>query len=397
MNLITSLKKKNNVDLFTTPTHAQKKFLLSKLKQFYKWDISENDAYNPQEALNFSQKRAAEIYDTKSTFYLTNGSTSGVIVAVLTCVKEAEKVLIWNNSHPSHLNAIKLAGAVPVFYTLEKDNDWGIYKETPPEIIKNILKSNNTPSQPSLLGGEGEVLGELASRRNSGEGYITAVIVTSPTYEGIVSDVAKIKQVCQKYGAYLIVDEAHGALYPFCDKLSTSAIYQNADFVIQSLHKTAGGLNPTALLHCNTVPSHCETGVIGSDQKHPPKQSICHIDIQSALDKISTTSPSYPLLASIEKNVNYLNSKKGRNEILQLIKNIENLKNNVSNCEFYPNNDPTKILIRTPELNGFELSEFLYKNKIEDERTNEKSTMLLCGIGTDLKKLKRLEKVLKKL
>lgn len=345
MSLINILKKKTKIDFFTTPSHSQKLFLFSKFKQFYKYDISETDAYNPQEALSLAEEKAAKIYGTKSTHFLTNGSTSGVIAAVLASVAAGEKVLIWDKAHPCHINAVNLAGAVPFFYELEKDEDWGIYDATPSEIIEENLNQKN----------------------------IKAVIITSPTYEGIVSDVAKIKEICKKYGAYLIVDEAHGALYPFCDKLPASAINLGADFVIQSLHKTAGGLNPTALLHCNL-----------------------DIDVNPVLDLISTTSPSYPLLTSIEKNINFLNSKKGRQKILELVENIENLKKNVSNCEFHENNDPTKILVKAPCLSGYELSKILFKkHKIEDERANEKSVMLLCGIGIDLKKLKRLEKVLK--
>ena len=486
MSLVNILRKKFKLDFFTTPSHSQKFFIFSKLKQFYKYDISETDAYKPQEALMVAQKRAAKIYGTKSTYFLTNGSTSGIIASVLACVRTGEKVLLWDESHACHLNAVKLAGAMPVYYKLVEDGNWGIYTQTTAEIIEKKLKCEK----------------------------IKAVIITSPTYEGVVSDVAKIKEVCKKYGAYLIVDEAHGALYPFCDKLPTSAIYGNtphpnhfsqqvdtlpstarkarqeeempqgekagqkhinflqskiqktvkvcktrvcpsslagegdfqherkpasvrksgerfrnwhayftphqeflklvtsfwnsilsrkgrgglrlkhlrylyvfamedrennylenngADFVIQSLHKTAGGLNPTALLHCNL-----------------------DIDVKNALEMITTTSPSYPLLASIEKNINFLNSKKGRGKILELIENIEDLKKNVQYCEFYEG-DPTKILLKTLNLNGFELSEFLYKNGIEDEKTNEKSTMLLCGVGTDLKKLKKLERVLKKI
>lgn len=72
---------------------------------------------------------------------------------------------------------------------------------------------------------------------------VKAVIVTSPSYEGITSDIKDLKDVCEKNNAYLIVDEAHGALYPFCEKLPESAV-NIADFTIQSLHKTAGGLNP---------------------------------------------------------------------------------------------------------------------------------------------------------
>jgi len=346
MSLVSILKKKTKVSLFTTPSHSQKFFIFCKLRNFYKYDISETDAHNPQEALENAQKIAAQIYGTKSTYFLTNGSSSGVIASVLACVNGGEKVLVWANAHPSHSNAVKLAGAVPVFYDLEKDEQWGIYIETKPQIIEEKLKQEK----------------------------IKAVIITSPTYEGFVSDIAEISQICKRYGAYLIVDEAHGALYPFCDKLPTSAINLGADFVIQSLHKTAGGLNPTALLHSNL-----------------------DIDIKPALDLITTTSPSYPLLASIEKNINYLNSKKGKVEISKLVENIEVLKKNVIGCEFHVNNDVTKILVKTPKLTGFELSEYLFENNIEDEKTNEKSTMLLCGVGTDAKKLKKLTQVLKKI
>ena len=341
MSLINILKRKVKIDLFTTPSHSQKFFIFSKFRQFYKYDISETDAYNPQEALDSVQKKASEIYKTESTHFLTNGSTSGVIAAVLACVKTGEKVLIWDNAHPCHANAVKLAGGIPVYYQLEKDEDWGIYTKTEPEKIKSCLEKEK----------------------------IKAVIVTSPSYEGIVSDIKSISEICKKHGSCLIVDEAWGALLPFSDELPESAIYQGADFVNQSLHKTAGGLNPTALLHyCR----HCETWVVGSDEICSPKQSRPHdnIDVKSALDLISTTSPSYPLLASIEKNVNYLNSKKGKAKISELLKNIENLKKSVKNCEFYVGNDPTKLLIKAAGMSGFELSEFLYKNGIEDERTN---------------------------
>lgn len=343
MSLINLLRKKTKMSLFTTPSHSQNIFLFPKFRQFYKYDISETDSHNPQEALAQAQEKAAKIYKTQSTFFLTNGSTSGIISAVLACINPNEKVLIWDNAHKCHQNAVKLACAKPVFYSLDKDDVWGIYKQTRAELIEEKLKT----------------------------GDIKAVIVTSPTYEGVVSDIKAISKICKKYGAYLIVDEAHGALYPFSENLPESAIYCGADFIIQSLHKTAGGLNPTALLHCNL-----------------------DLEIQTVLDLITTTSPSYPILASIEKNINYLNSKKGRKAILDLIENIEAMKKRLPDLEFY-DGDSTKLLVKSKKLNGIELSEYLYKNYIEDEITNEKSTMLLCGIGTEPEKLKRLEKVLK--
>ena len=341
MSLIELLRKQNRKYLFTTPSHGQKFFIFNKFRNFYKYDISETDAQDPQTALLLAQERATKIYNTNHTYFLTNGSTSGIIAAVLSCTQKGDRVLIWKNSHPSHLNAVKLAGCEPVFYDLPEIKDWGIPDKVAPDVI--------------------DIKG------------VKAVIVTSPSYEGIFSDREKLKAVCASNGAYLIVDEAHGALYPFSDKLPQSAI-NIADFTIQSLHKTAGGLNPTALLHVN-----------------------CDIDASNALSMINTTSPSYPILASIEANINFLNSKKGQKKLNNLIENIIELRNSVTNVEF-GGDDITKILIKKSGLTGFELSEKLYDNfNIEDEKTNSISTMLLCGIGTNKTKLEHLKRALQKI
>ena len=341
MSLIQLLRKQNRKYLFTTPSHGQKFFIFNKFRNFYKYDISETEAQDPQTALILAQERATKIYGTKHTYFLTNGSTSGVIASVLACTNKGDKVLLWRNSHPCHLNAVKLAGCEPVFYDLPINKEWGIPDRTTSDLI--------------------DING------------VKAVIVTSPSYEGIVSDIKELKKVCEKNGAYLIVDEAHGALYPFSDELPQSAV-NIADFTIQSLHKTAGGLNPTALLHVN-----------------------CDIDASKALSIINTTSPSYPLLASIEANINYLNSAKGHKKLNKLIDAIKSLKTEITNVEF-GGDDITKILIKKTGMTGFELSEKLYEDyNIEDEKTNEVSTMLLCGIGTDERKLEHLKHALKKL
>ncbi len=342
MSLVKLLKKKNKKILFTTPSHSQHFTIYRPLKSLYKTDISETDAHNPTEALHKAQERARKIYKTNSTFFLTNGSTSGIIAAVLTCANPGEKVMIWRDAHPCHLNAVRLAGAIPIFYDLEINEDWGIPMDADAGMIENYLNAYD----------------------------IKALVITSPTYEGIVSDIRKIKKICERHNVYLIVDEAHGALYPFSDRLPESAV-NIADFTVQSLHKTAGGLNPTALLHCS-----------------------CNLNPEKSLNMINTTSPSYPLLASIEENINYLNSWHGKYKLNKLIDELELLQEECSHCDFY-GDDITKILIKVPELSGEELSEILFeKYNIEDEKTNIKSTMLLCGIGTDKKKIHKLKNAL---
>ena len=324
--------------LFTTPSHAQKFFLFKKFRHVYKYDVSETDTHSPQEMLYEAESNASKIYGTKQTKFLTNGSSSGIIGAVLSCVNEGDKVLVWRNAHRCHHNAIKLAGAIPVYYDLPL-NEFGVTTSfTNPE--KYLDKS------------------------------IKAIIVTSPTYEGYVSDIKNIKSVCEKFGTYLIVDEAHGALYPFSEELPQTAI-PYADFTVQSLHKTAGGLNPTALLHVNC-------------------------DIELKLDMITTTSPSYPLLMTIENNINYLASKRGKKEINKLINNLKELRKDLTDYQF-GSDDITKILIKKEGLTGHKLSEKLYELGIEDEKTNEVSTMLLTGIGTKKDKLEKLKFALKKI
>lgn len=341
MSLIKLLKKQNRKLLFTTPSHGQKFFIFNKFKQFYKYDISETEAHAPQSALREAENCASKIYNTKHTHFLTNGSTSGIIASVLACTNKGDKVLIWRNSHPCHLNAVKLAGCEPLYYDVPIIKEWGVPDKTTPGLI--------------------DIKG------------IKAVIITSPTYEGIVSDIAALKKICEKNNAYLIVDEAHGALYPFSDKLPQSAV-NIADFTVQSLHKTAGGLNPTALLHVN-----------------------CNLRADAALSMINTTSPSYPILATIEANIKFLNSKRGRKKLRTLIGRIEAIRNEIPHIDF-GGDDITKILVKKNGMSGYELSEKLFNDfGLEDEKTNEVSTMLLCGIGTDEKKLERLRKALNKL
>lgn len=345
MSLVKLLNEKPDKLMFTTPSHGQKFAIYEPLKEMYKRDVSETDCLEPQKALEQAQLYARSVYHTYSTTFLTNGSTSGIIAAVLSCTQVGDKVLIASNSHPCHFNAVRLAGARALTYDLEVDPDFGVSLEARPEVIEYYLSRYN----------------------------IRTVIITSPSYEGIISDIEEIKAICERHDAFLIVDEAHGALYPFSEVLPLSAV-NIADFTVQSLHKTAGGLNPTALLHCN-----------------------CEIDVKPALNMFMTTSPSYPLLASIEENISYLDSKDGRKEIDNLIVRLDKIREKCKGCEFF-GDDPTKLLFRVPGISGYELSEMLYEDfKIEDERTNEKSTLILCGVGTDNKKLDRLQQVLSKL
>ncbi len=365
MSIVNFIEKyrKTNITQYTTPSHGQGDFaapLSLKMlgRKFFKCDYSEMDGFdclsNPTGIIKSSMDNAALIYGSKSTFFLTNGSTSGVIAAMLAVLNRNDKVLIARNCHKSVYNGLVLTGAVPVWILPEYNEEWDIYETINLDYLEEIFEKNKD---------------------------IKAFIMTNPTYEGVMSDVYRISGVCKKYNVILIVDEAHGALWNYNKSIGTPSLLQGADIVIQSLHKTAGALNPSALLHIN------------KDSSINPKK------VQQSLNLITTTSPSYPLLVNIEASIDYLNSQKGRLHIHELVKNINRLirtLKTIPNLSVYSyNNDITKLLIKVTNVSGKELSDILYdKYKTECELANEKSVMFLFGIGTTKAKLKKLEKVL---
>lgn len=367
MSLIRKIKdyyKKGKSLLFTTPSHAQGEFIIPAAKvilgkQFFKSDFSEIEGFdnlrNPEGVIKKINEKIACIYDTKASFMLTNGSTSGILAAMLAILKHGDKVLVARNSHISVYNGLVLTGAKPVWFMPDFDNEWGIYKGIKSFQIKEQLIKNKD---------------------------IKAVIITSPTYEGLFSETEKISKICKENKVALIVDEAHGALLNFGKFKSKPASAYGADISINSLHKTAGAPNPCALLHISK------------------SSAIQSCDIQNAINLINTTSPSYPLLCAIEACVNYLNSNRGKNHINKLITEINSFKKNLpDNLKIYEGySDPTKLLIKLDKASGYSISEILNREyKIEEEYSSDKAMLFITGIGTNKQKLNELKKALKQI
>jgi len=362
MNLLNLLKKFKRPYLFTTPSHCGVglgEFAKLVGQNVFKYDFSEIDGFdnirNPQGVLKHSQEKAAEIYDSQASFYLYNGSTSGILALMLSALNENDKVIIPKNCHISVLNGLILSRAEGVFFEPEYDENFDVPKPISPAMIESILYENSD---------------------------IKAVILTSPTYEGVVSDLTTIATICKAYGVILIVDEAHGALWNFSDKLPTPAIQLGADASVNSLHKTAGALTQSSILH------------IAKDSKIKLEK------VQESLNLINSTSPSYLLLASIESAIEFLSSKKGAVELDKTLNEILKIREKLSKIkgvEILENADFTKIFVKVEGLSGYKLSEKLSAHNIEDELANEKGVLLLCGIGASGANLEKLYKVIRKI
>ncbi len=361
MSILKLLNKKLDRVLFTTPSHNQKTSILPHLENFYGWDYSEIEGFDnlcdPTGPILMAQGRASDCYGAKNTFFLTQGATLGILAAMKSVIQEGDRVLVARNCHKSVYNGLVVTCA-RVDWLMPSCNEYfGIYGKIEPEDVENNLKLNQ----------------------------YRALIITSPTYEGVNSDIEAISKICKQYGVYLIVDESHGALYNFSDKLPKTAIEQGADFAINSLHKNAGALNQCALLHVS----------------NDIREDFEWRQVQKAINLFNTSSPSYPLLATIEATINYLNSKRGKKCIEDLILNIENFKKELrkDGWEFFEeeNSDPTKILIKRGDVSALELSQKLFDEyKIEDEMASEVSALYLCGVGTTRAKLNKLKNAIKK-
>ena len=361
MSIIKLLSKKLDRIIFTTPSHNQKAVFSQEYTSFYKQDYSEIDGFdnlqNPVNSILMAQGKVSDILKTKQTFFVVQGATTAILAAMKALIKPSERVLVARNCHKTVFSGLILTGGVVDWFMPETDEKWGIYTKIDPKKLESTLELNQ----------------------------YKVFIMTSPTYEGVNSNIEEISKVCKKHNVYLIVDEAHGALYNFSDKLPKTAIEQGADVSVNSLHKTAGALNQTAVLNISNTINNVDVTVF-----------------QAALNLFQTTSPSYPLLSNIEACFNFLNSKDGKKEIDNLILEIEKIKLELKRfgVEFYDdeNHDPTKILLRKNGISGFDLSDSLFNEfNIEDEMTNQNSCLFLSGIGTTRQKLDKLKQALKKI
>ncbi len=237
----------------------------------YGIDITEiegfDDLHHPDGILKQAQEEASRIYGvgkTGETRFLVNGSTAGILSAVLGCTRKGEQVLVGRNCHKSVYHAIYMNELEPVY----------LYPGFRPDIQLNT-----------------EISVSAVKAALNEHSRVKAVILVSPTYDGVVSDIRGIAGEVHKKGIPLIVDEAHGAHFGFHPYFPESALRQGADVVIHSLHKTLPALTQTALLHV--------------DGPFADRERIFRY-----LDMLQSSSPSYVLLAGIDRCIRLLGEKK---------------------------------------------------------------------------------------
>lgn len=249
------------------PGHKRKACFGDFLDTVYAWDVTEvpgtDDLYLPEQFLKESLAQLADIYHTCGTFYLLNGATGGIFTAIRACTKPGDHILIARNCHKSVFNAAKVL-------------------QLSCQYIKPVWDDLDFPFTQDI---EGYIDASDVEKMLQQDPDITALVITSPTYEGVISDIHAIADVAHAHGVYVIVDEAHGAHLPFLNP-EYSAIHLGADVVVQSLHKTLPAMTQTALLHV------CTEALVPA--------------VKCNLEMFQTSSPSYIMMMSIEEAVCYM-------------------------------------------------------------------------------------------
>ena len=291
-------------------------------------DITEIDGFdnyhNPEGIIKESMELATKVYGTRESIYLVNGSTVGLIAAIYGVTDKKDKVIVARNCHKAVYNALFHQELEAEYIYPQMHKDTGAYCGIDPCKLEEMLKKNIDTK---------------------------AVIITSPTYEGVVSDVRRISEIVHKYNAVLIVDEAHGAHLPYMDMFPESAIYEGADLVIQSLHKILPSLTQTAILH------------ICSDRINSSK-------VHRYLGIYQSSSPSYIMMASMDNCTRFMcREETGRiienyyNNLMALRRRINGL-NGISLVENYGytmyDYDMSKLVIKSDFLNGSQLYNILH-------------------------------------
>ena len=338
------------------------------LERFMDCDITEipgaDNLFQTEGVLKETQERYAKLYDAERSYLLINGTSGGILASILASVPEGGKLVMARNCHKSVFNALTLGNIQPVYAYPEMIREHGILGEVTAEEIERTLLEHPDAA---------------------------AVILPSPNYYGICSDIQAIARIVHRHGKILIVDQAHGAHLKWLSKKENGgagpvcAEEAGADLVINSIHKTLASFTQSAVLNLN------------SDR-------VDRYVLEDKLQAVQSTSPSYLLMASLDISARLLEEHeavlmKEWNENLRFFYEEAKTIPGIRLIEGMDNLDASKININTAGLgiSAAELENKLMERDIFSELTTGNILMLMTGIGNRRSDFERLLAALKEI
>ncbi|MBQ7063280.1 MAG: aminotransferase class I/II-fold pyridoxal phosphate-dependent enzyme [Firmicutes bacterium] len=242
----------------------------------YKIDLTEvagsDNLHDPHGILKASMDMTSRLFNSYRSWYLINGSTCGLISAIFALSRRGDKILMARNCHKSVYNAVHICGLQPIYLFPPVDESFGVNGSITPEQVRAAVEEYPD---------------------------IKLAMIVSPTYDGVISDIASISRILHERNIPLIVDEAHGPHLGFHPSFPRSAVTEGADLVIQSIHKTLPCPTQTALLHmCSSL------------WKNREKLEEMDRQVSAALAIFESTSPSYIFMAAMDNCIHLLNDNK---------------------------------------------------------------------------------------
>lgn len=332
-------------------------------------DITEIDGFdNLHEAegiLKDGMELAARLYGSARAFYLVNGSSGGILTAIAAAAPFGSRILMARGCHKSVYHAVELLHLEPLYLTPPVDPSFAVSASLPPEAVESALAQHPD---------------------------VRLVVLTSPTYEGVISDIAAIAAVCHRRSIPLLVDEAHGAHLYFHPAFSSGAVTAGADLVIQSVHKTLPSLTQTALAH------------VQGNLVDP--QRLVHF-----LAVFQTSSPSYLLMGSIHRCLkllehrgpalfaDYARNLQHLDRRLEALHHLRVLCHGADHCSRHPDFfafDPGKLFVSThgTDLTGPQLAALLRQRGIEPEMAAPQGVLAMTSCCDTAETLERFAAVL---
>ena len=325
-------------------------------------DITEiegfDDLHDPEGIIKDLEKDLAKIYGVKHAHVLVNGSTAGNLVAIHSALNRHEELLMARNCHKSVYHSSYLRGAKNHYLYPEETNGSG-----------------------------GRISPESVEKELTEHPGIKAVIISSPTYEGTVSDTKEIARICHERDVSFLIDSAHGAHLGFDPYFPESEAVSGADAVIMSLHKTLPALTQTAVLLL------------------PEGSRLINRDVRIYLDIFQTSSPSYVLMSSVSRTTGFL-KKHGKEAFERYAKDLKEFYREAEELKKIEvlspgrDRDPSKILINAEKmgLSGPEAAAILReKYRIETEMATTHHVLAMSTVADEKKDLDRLLDALKKM
>lgn len=213
-----------------------------------------DDLHQPTGVIAEAQRLAAHAFGADYSWFSVQGTSGAIMTMIMSVCGPGDKIIVPRNLHKSILSAIVFMGCKPVFVTPERDGGWGIDHGISIRSVKKAVSMH--PDAKALL-------------------------VINPTYFGVCTNLKAIVDLAHRAGIPVLVDEAHGALLHFHDKLPLSAMQAGADMAATSMHKLGGSLTQSSLL------------LMKKGFVDPGK-------VQTMFSMLTTTSTSYLLLASLD-------------------------------------------------------------------------------------------------